>query len=342
MDYYYKFGVMRFDYKWWAALSCTLLHGSHFHLIGNLLFFGLYGCIIERVVGIWKYLTIYISGAFISVNAHLITQSSLFSDEPLIGASGAVSAVLGSFLVLMPKAKLRTLYFDLFSFRPIIVELPAYIVLALWFIGQLLYTLNVVGGHYNVAFWAHIAGFATGAGLAEIIQILKLKDEHESSLFLMTAFREAWQAYLKNDLQTALIKMKKINNYRVQNSEGLQSLLKALLDVHHGHDAQSAMDNFCKSFKQSIDYRNYPKQIIIYLQMILAFENKDIPAEIHRDAGIAAAALKNHELALYAYHKAFYQGFENRIEQVLQSLDGIYRHKLNRDDLADKIKALSS
>ena len=150
-------------------------------------FLWLYGRSVERHLGSVGFALAYILGAFASVGLHLLTVSPLLADEPAIGASGAISTVLGFFFVAWPGARLRCLFFWVFSFRPIMVQAPAAVVLGLWFLGQLAYSLQLAGDIGPVAFWAHVGGFAVGALLAWVTQSLGegRHDANEEELSLL-------------------------------------------------------------------------------------------------------------------------------------------------------------
>ncbi|MEX0586216.1 MAG: rhomboid family intramembrane serine protease [Pirellulales bacterium] len=151
-----------------ATITCMFLHGGFMHLIGNMWFLWLFGNNVEDRLGPGLYLVFYSVGGLLALVCHwwVLTPAEML--RPVIGASGAVSAVLGGYAVMYPRARVRSLLF-LFYFVTI-VELPALVVLGIWFLGQLFDGLSQralgVGG--GVAFWAHIGGFAAGALLMPI------------------------------------------------------------------------------------------------------------------------------------------------------------------------------
>ncbi len=160
---FYRFGAVPFDFKAWAPITCTFLHGDFLHLAGNLFFFWIYGSVLERRIGLLRFSVLYILGAYASVAAHLLTVAHFANDEPAIGASGAISAVLGAFFVMFPCSNMKVLVFSPISLRPLPAQAPAFIVLGIWFLAQLGYGLQITADFANVAFWAHIAGFVFGA-----------------------------------------------------------------------------------------------------------------------------------------------------------------------------------
>ena len=170
LNIFYTFGAVKFHFAWWSALTCTFLHGGWLHLLGNMYFLWIYGRSLERLLGTGRFLLLYFGGGFLSVLVHILTVSPFYLDEPTVGASGAISAVLGAFLILWPTAKLRTLLFSPIAFRPLVVPAPAWVVLGLWFTGQLIYSLKLVGDFDEIAFWAHVGGFVAGAGIGTFLQ----------------------------------------------------------------------------------------------------------------------------------------------------------------------------
>ena len=133
------------------------------HLIGNMLFLWVFADNIEATIGNFRFLLFYIFGGIAAVTAH--TALNLSSPVPMVGASGAISAVMGAYLVMYPASRIKVLFFV------IPFHVPAFIFLGLWILEQ---TINGVGdldfvtaSTSGVAWWAHIGGFAYGliAGL---------------------------------------------------------------------------------------------------------------------------------------------------------------------------------
>jgi len=181
-DVFYRFGVVRYRLYWWSLITHAFLHGGWMHLLANAYCLWIYGSHLERMLGTARFLVLYLVGAVISILVHLLTISPFFVDVPTIGASGAISAVMGAFFVIMPMARLDCLFFSIISFRPLVVRLPACVILGMWFLGQLLYSLQLVVGVEGIAFWAHVAGFATGAAAGTLFYRIKHKRIKEAEL----------------------------------------------------------------------------------------------------------------------------------------------------------------
>ena len=151
---------------WLSLLTSMFLHGSWLHLGGNMLYLWVFGDNVEDAMGHGGFLLFYMLTGVIAALAHVATQPT--STEPLIGASGAIAGVLGAYLVLYPRARVTSLMI-LFPFIRLI-DLPAVLVLSLWFLLQLYQGLATLGtsGVATVAFWAHVGGFIAGAVLVLI------------------------------------------------------------------------------------------------------------------------------------------------------------------------------
>jgi membrane associated rhomboid family serine protease len=136
------------------------IHGGWFHILSNLWVLLIFGDNIEDRLGAAPYLVFYLSGGVAA--ALLQTFFSMGSSMPQIGASGAIAAVLGAYILLFPRARVASLVPILFIFT--LVELPAYIFLGFWFILQLFSGWLALHGADtgNIAWWAHIGGFVFG------------------------------------------------------------------------------------------------------------------------------------------------------------------------------------
>jgi membrane associated rhomboid family serine protease len=146
---------------WWVTIfSSMFMHGSLLHLGGNMLFLWIFGNNIEDSMSRWRFVVFYLLGGVAALLAQVLIDTN--STVPTVGASGAIAAVLGGYAILYPHARVITLIFIIIIFT--IVELPALIVLGLWFVLQLLpaFTQPVVDSGGGVAYFAHIGGFIFG------------------------------------------------------------------------------------------------------------------------------------------------------------------------------------
>jgi membrane associated rhomboid family serine protease len=165
-----------------TLFTSMFMHADILHLLGNMLYLWIFGDNVEDALGHFKYLAFYLVGGVFSGLMHILsTLLSLYTSPiiyviselttPAVGASGAISAVLGAYMLLYPNARIRTLVFYLFIAT--IVSVPAYYYLGFWFLYQLLMgVISLSGLTSGVAFWAHIGGFIYGL---IIVKALNLK-----------------------------------------------------------------------------------------------------------------------------------------------------------------------
>jgi hypothetical protein len=154
-----------------TALTSMFMHGGWAHLLGNMLFLWIFGNNVEDALGRGRYLLFYLAGGFAATALQTFVTLGWGSGQdatiPNVGASGAVSAVLGAYLLLLPRAKVLTVIF--FVLR----EVPAVLFLGLWFLFQLLEgsaSLERPQEGGGVAFFAHIGGFVFGFLLVKLVQ----------------------------------------------------------------------------------------------------------------------------------------------------------------------------
>lgn len=144
-------------------LSALFVHADWLHLTGNLLFLMIFGLAAERALGSRRFLALYLSGGALANLAGAFTLPEV--SAPIIGGSGAVSAVVGAYLALFPRARLG-LVLPLGLFLEF-VKIPASLLIGVWIVVQLLFTY--VGPAFGaVVWWTHIAGFAVGVAFALI------------------------------------------------------------------------------------------------------------------------------------------------------------------------------
>jgi rhomboid family protein len=148
---------------WLSILSSMFLHAGWLHLLGNMLFLWIFGDNVEDALGKVGYLGFYLLGGVAAGALQFVLGPN--STIPNVGASGAIAAVLGAYIVLYPRARILTV---VFFFLITLIELPAVVVLGLWFLLQLFQGVSGLGADVNsgVAFWAHVGGFVFGAVVA--------------------------------------------------------------------------------------------------------------------------------------------------------------------------------
>jgi len=273
-DLNYSFGAVALDFKWWSPISCAFLHGGWLHLLGNVYFLWIYGSALEKVIGPLRFIAIYVAGAFFSVWAHVLTVPSWLADDPAIGASGAISAVLGAFLVFLPGVRIRFLVYSPLYPRPLPSHAPAHFVLGFWFIVQIAYGLKLVGDQGQVAFWAHIAGFGAGALMAWLfLQLSKL-------------FKSPSEDGLGED-----------------DGDGEASLEASRAAFSKG-DEELSLRLAVAAFAKAKADRDPGRTLQLYVWLLCSCEESKIPSWLHRDSAHAALRMKEHFIALHAFSKA--------------------------------------
>jgi membrane associated rhomboid family serine protease len=146
---------------WITAFTAMFMHGSLLHLGGNMLFLWIFGNNIEDSMGRFRFIVFYLLGGLAALALQVAISAS--STIPTLGASGAIAAILGAYLLLYPRARVLTVIFIILFFT--IIELPALVVLGFWFVEQVAlgyFDLNGQSGSGGVAYFAHIGGFVFG------------------------------------------------------------------------------------------------------------------------------------------------------------------------------------
>lgn len=160
------FSINRF-----TPLISMFLHGSWGHLLGNAIYFWVFGNNVEDSMGRFRFLVFYLVCGLVAAGTHVLVDPA--SPVPTVGASGAISGVLGAYLVLYPRVRVRYLFIFIIFFK--VIPLPAWAALLWWFGLQVLTGLpqlnevnpQVSGG---VAVWAHVGGFIAGVVLVKLFE----------------------------------------------------------------------------------------------------------------------------------------------------------------------------
>jgi membrane associated rhomboid family serine protease len=155
-------------HNWITIFSAMFLHAGLIHIVGNMLFLWVFGPQIEDVMGAGRYLAFYVLGGLAATIAQIIIDPT--STIPNLGASGAIAAVMGAFIITYPRDKIRTIIFIGWFVR--VTFIPAVILIGFWFLIQL---FSEVGGLIvmqkgGVAYMAHIGGFIFGMVAARIFE----------------------------------------------------------------------------------------------------------------------------------------------------------------------------
>ncbi len=147
--------------------SSMFLHSGLGHLAGNMLYMWIFGNNIEDVLGKFRFIIFYLFCGTLAALCHISTD--LHSEIPMVGASGAISGILGAYLILFPYAKVKTLIF--LGFFITIIRIPAIVLLVIWMVIQV--SSGIIASDGGVAWFAHIGGFI--AGMLLILPLRSLK-----------------------------------------------------------------------------------------------------------------------------------------------------------------------
>jgi membrane associated rhomboid family serine protease len=158
-----------------TPIISMFLHGGWGHLLGNMLFFWVFGNNIEDSMGPGRFLVFYLVCGLVAAGAHVLVEPT--SPIPTVGASGAISGIMGAYLVLYPRVRVNMLFIFIIFFK--VFAIPAWLVLLYWFFVQVLTGLpqlnpmrpEISGG---VAVWAHIGGFLAGIVLIKLFEDRRL------------------------------------------------------------------------------------------------------------------------------------------------------------------------
>jgi membrane associated rhomboid family serine protease len=152
-----------------GLLTSMFLHGSWLHLGGNMLYLWVFGDNIEDAMGHSRFVVFYLLTGVIAAMTHILLQP--LSTAPLVGASGAIAGVLGAYLILYPGARIQSLVILGWFWR--VADLPALLVLSVWFLLELAQAALSVGmpSVSSIAFWAHVGGFVAGALLIRVFTV---------------------------------------------------------------------------------------------------------------------------------------------------------------------------
>lgn len=154
-------------HHWITILTAMFMHGSWSHIIGNMVFLWAFAPEIEDAMGLGRYLVFYLLGGLVAMLAQVVADPH--STVPNLGASGAIAAVMGAFLVTYPRDRIRSLLFIFIFVR--VTYIPAGLLIGVWFLSQLVHAGTVAqvqtGG---VAYLAHVGGFIFGAVTARLFE----------------------------------------------------------------------------------------------------------------------------------------------------------------------------
>jgi membrane associated rhomboid family serine protease len=174
--------------NWYTLVTSMFLHGSWFHIIGNMWFLWVFGDNVEDSMGHARFTLFYLMTGVLAAGAQIVSQPG--SPVPMVGASGAISGVMGGYLVLYPRARVHMLVFLGFFVTTVVV--PSYLMLLYWAFLQFLGSLPMLagageGGGGGVAFMAHLGGFVAGVALIKLFAKRELVLAHRRATVTQAA-----------------------------------------------------------------------------------------------------------------------------------------------------------
>lgn len=246
-----KWGFVPNDPHFVNMITCLFLHEGFWHLFGNILFLFLAGCAIEDLWGRPLYLGFYLLGGMAATIAHYLKFSE--SAVPIIGASGAIAAIMGAFLVRLATTRIRFFYvFFFFTIKTGTFEAPAFIMLPLWFVQQMLYAA-LTDESAGTAFWAHVGGFVFGVVFGVAMNALRIEEkyiapsiEKKVTLVQNPEFVQAIELSEKGNAPEALVLLQKVVRQDPNNVD-------AFLEMRHIYEASGDADGYTKACAGLID-----------------------------------------------------------------------------------------
>jgi len=338
-DLFYRYGVVSSGFQWYTVFTCTFLHSDWLHLLGNCYFLWLFGTGMEKLFGSVRFLFLFTAGALLSMMIHLWAIQPFVADMPTIGASGAISAVLGGFFVILPKAKVRCLVYVIY--RPRFVSVPSCIVLGAWFLWQLFCSIEPALAEYGVAFWAHTGGFAAGTAYATLLYGLILRQASWTQSRAKGQLAYAWDAYLDGNFQEAARAFDMFDDSTPESLAATkQPFLAALLCLNHNRNPQEAATMLFAALHLAASRLEHARALTIYLQIRERIPKKIVPAKVHRDGAYSALSCSQPAIGLQAMADAFKAGLDEGTDILLGRAEAVLRNTLGLTESADEVSGL--
>ncbi|MGQ9426608.1 rhomboid family intramembrane serine protease [Gilvimarinus sp. F26214L] len=174
---------------WYTPLSSMFMHGSWFHILGNMWFLWIFGNNVEDAMGHVRFAVFYVLCGLAAAAAQAATDPG--SPIPMVGASGAIGGVMGAYILLYPRVHVHMLV--ILGFFITTVAVPAVLMLGYWFFLQLISGVSASEEGGGVAFWAHVGGFVAGAILVLVFRDRKLLDRHPYHGWNKRSPTRSWQ-----------------------------------------------------------------------------------------------------------------------------------------------------
>ncbi len=300
-DLFYRLGCVPCEFRGWMPLTCSLLHGGWLHLLGNLYFLWIYGRRCEQCLGTLRFLLLYLAGAWVSVGVHVLVAPEFYRDVPAVGASGAIAAVLGAFLVLFPAVRVRFLVFSLAFGRPLPAQGPAWFLLGGWFIVQIAYGLQLTGDVTGVAFWAHIAGFAGGALVGSLWLLLQHLAGHARHRRARRLLDDAWRSLRTGDHGAA---SDQLAAFRALAPDSRLTRDIDLIQDFLAPDPDALATAWRELFSAARHEQDHGRIVQRYAYFVGRYGPGALPGRLHGEAALAALRTGDADTALFAVRQA--------------------------------------
>ncbi len=229
-----------------SVLTCMFLHGGWLHIIGNMIFLWVFGFSLEQELPRLVWLVLYLVGGAAAAFAHALFVPEGFGDIPAVGASGAISALLGASVIIFPRAPVLCLYLTGGVAYGLFFTVPTGLVLGGWFIMQLVYS-SASGAVLSVAFWAHVGGFIFGALFAAAILQLRLTRKKGPDELLPEPVRALRRAYAGGKYAACVSAWLKGRAEGVAfSASDLADVVRALSKMKRGQEAPAVLFDYLR------------------------------------------------------------------------------------------------
>ena len=288
---WYKYGIApNGKWKFYQLITAAFLHGDAMHLFGNMIFFFAVAFSLEDLWGRSTFTAFYLFGAVFASFPSIVMPETV----PSIGASGAISATMGAFLVRLPKAKIKLLFF-LFPFsliyflikkKGLVIHLPGYIYLIAYFVAQiLLWGINKMsGGGSNVAYTVHMAGFAYGAAFAAVMKGMRAEElyinpkiEAKVSFAAPQAVSQALEALDRGDVAIA---ERKLKGHMASSPNDVEAIMALIQVYQHTSNYDQLNVAYGRLIRHHLSNNDLETALYTYDNLLSAFPDDKVAPRI--------------------------------------------------------------
>ncbi|MDP8218906.1 MAG: rhomboid family intramembrane serine protease, partial [Candidatus Theseobacter exili] len=299
-EFYIWGGLLPGVFSWKSDFTSIFLHGSWLHIAGNMFFLWFFGRCVEDRLGHTGFAFFYVSAGLISGWINSVNVADQFLLVPTIGASGAISGVLGAFLILYPFAKIRCLFVSFMLRHGAFLDIPAALMLAAWFFLQIFtaYIAIEIPEVIPVAFSAHIGGFLYGMLIAMAIFYWKANYNEWRMCFRSLKW---WRAFLLKNENWGKGK-EVLESVDVNAPEYSLSRMKLGDWVDLRNDTGSVKNNYRKSLSK-VKTLNAGARMSLYYRICPYIAEYDMQIEEVLPLGMTLVGKKRYQDALYLFAK---------------------------------------